>query len=916
MTATSDTGPNDLLATAGGNATAGGVTFQAEVGAKFAVRLLVERRLPERFGLGDASIRSLRFETEAPVDDILIETDAAGWIFAQVKSSLTLSSTSDSELGSVADQIVRQWHACAQGTGQRGWDRPLDRTRDRILIAVGRNSPATVSEHLASALTAIQANSTAPLPMRQRMALDTLIARLGDAWQALVGTPPDATAMRSMLRLVRIWQFDFDGAHRQLAIELLRPLLDDENSAEAAFAVLTRRCQGLMETRLGNDGSGFRRDLAQARIALKAPTSFQHDVEVLRAYSNDTQALLGHYEETRVGDRDIGISRQCTFAVCLAAITDSLLIIGEPGSGKSAVLSTAAKYLREQKLDVVTLAVDRLVVDTSEALRRELGVSHPLRDVLRNWPGLDPAFLFIDALDATRGGVSDTVFRNLIADVLALGERWRVVASIRTFDLRLGEQFRQLFRGAPPDSQFADASFRDVRHVQVPPWTKEELDEFLSLAPQVATAVQKGGQPLYDLALVPFNTRLLADLISDGFPPEDFGEVSSQVELLQLYWQRRVQRHGTAAELCLRRAVAEMVDGRVLRANKLNVAGNDPAAFDALLHENVLVPLSGDRHVAFRHHILFDYAASRVYLDPGDISRTAALLASNSDLGLMLAPALAFALQGLWSTSGSGRASFWSAIVTIAGTTNSDPIARSVAARAACEFPVTEDDVKGLAAALQKPRDQRGRAVSAFSHIIGGARDTLGRQGDSRFRALVVSGGRGEPRRDRRRMAAPHLAVPASRTGAQLRVPPPVGGCRAWAPPVRTGSSRQRLAAYCRRHWLCCRHLRIGTCRFTNAAPRTSYAGAGSSSWRPRSSLACAQDKGDLGGRPGLCGANLWCDLRLRDYGHQQNLDRSQPHPAAHDYTAAELWNGQLCSEGGVSEFPHSTSVPRHRRAG
>jgi len=675
MTAPSDSSPDDVLATGGGNATAGGVTFQAEVGAGFAVRLLVERRLTERFGLGNASIRSLRFETEAPVDDILIETDGAGWIFTQAKSSLTLSATLDSELGSVADQIVRQWHACAQGAGQRGWDRPLDPTRDRILIAVGRKTPATVSEHLVSALTAIQANSTAPLPMSQRTALDTFTARLRDAWQALGGAPPDGAAMQSMLGFVRIWKFDFDGVDRQLAVEMLRPLLNDANSAEAAFAVLTRRCQGLMETRLGSDAPGFRRDLAQAGVAVKAPPSFQNDVELLRTYSDSTQTLLSHYEETKVGDRDIGITRQCTVAVCLAAIRDSLLIIGEPGSGKSAVLNSAAKYLREQKLDVVMLAVDRLLVDTPEALRRELGISHPLREVLRNWPGLQPAFLFIDALDATRGGINDAVFRNLIADVLKLGGRWRVVASIRTFDLRLGEQFRHLFRGAPPDNQFADESFRDVRHIQVPPWTTDELNEFLKLAPQVATAIEKGGRSLYDLALVPFNTRLLADLISGGLPPEDFGEVSSQVELLQLYWQRRVERHGTAAELCLRRAVAEMVDGRALRANKLDAAGSDPAAFDALLRENVLVPLPGDRHVAFRHHILFDYAASRVYLDPDDISKTAALLASNSDLGLMLAPALAFALQSLWNTSGNGRASFWSAIVTIAGTAASDPIA-------------------------------------------------------------------------------------------------------------------------------------------------------------------------------------------------------------------------------------------------
>jgi hypothetical protein len=110
-----------------------------------------------------------------------------------------------------------------------------------------------------------------------------------------------------------------------------------------------------------------------------------------------------------------------------------------------------------------------------------------------------------------------------------------------------------------------------------------------------------------------FNTRLLADLITGGLPPDDFGEIGSQVELLQLYWRRRVAQHGTAAELCLRRAVSEMVDGRALRANRLNTAGSCPAAFDALLRENVLVPLAGNLHVGFRHHILFDYAASRVY---------------------------------------------------------------------------------------------------------------------------------------------------------------------------------------------------------------------------------------------------------------------------------------------------------------
>lgn len=710
---------NELLATGGGNATAGGVSFQAEVGAMFGVQLLGERRMDGLLGLGDVRVRSLRFETEAPVDDILAETDAGGWVFVQAKSALTLSTKSDSELSRVADQIVRQYHACARGDGARGWDRPLQPDLDRILIAVGRGAASSITDQLAMALSAVHASSSAPLPGRQQIALDSFTACLSDAWLAVSGAAPSASSMQSLLGYVRICKFDFQGADRQLAIEWLRPLLRDEHAADAGFTVLARRCQRLMERRLGTDAAGLRRDLEQEGLAPKVTPSFQKDVEALQVYSDSTETELGNYEETKIGDDKIRIDRQCTQAVISSATAGSLLIIGEPGSGKSAVLNAAAKALRDRGHDVLTLAVDRLSVNSSDELQRQLEVSHPVREILRNWPGAEPAFVFIDALDATRGGSGDAVFRNLIKDILEIGGRWRVVASIRTFDLRLGEQFRELFQGAPPDARFADGSFRDVRHIHIPYWSPEELGQLLKLAPRIATAIARGGKPLHDLALVPFNTRLLADLISGGLAPEDFGEILSQVQLLQLYWRRRVAQHGTAAEQCLHRVVSEMVAARALRANRLSAAGSDAKAFDALLHESVLVLLPGERNVAFRHHILFDYAASRVYLDPQDISATAALLSGKSDLGLMLAPALAFALESLWIGSGDNRNAFWSAVITIAGTIDFDPIARSVAARAACEFPAVADDMRGLSDALRGPEDRRHPAVAAFSHIVG-----------------------------------------------------------------------------------------------------------------------------------------------------------------------------------------------------
>ena len=80
-----------------------------------------------------------------------------------------------------------------------------------------------------------------------------------------------------------------------------------------------------------------------------------------------------------------------------------------------------------------------------------------------------------------------------------------------------------------------------------------------------------------------------------------------------------------------------MVELQSLRARKLDAARPDATAFDALLHENVLVSLKQEEQfVAFRHHILFDYAASRVYLRIDDTAATAKLLMHGNGLGLML----------------------------------------------------------------------------------------------------------------------------------------------------------------------------------------------------------------------------------------------------------------------------------------
>ncbi len=87
----------------------------------------------------------------------------------------------------------------------------------------------------------------------------------------------------------------------------------------------------------------------------------------MRAYSDRVQSHLSQYEETKVGDVQIKIDRDCTMAAVAAARTKSLVLVGEPGAGKSAVVSAAAAHLRSEGKEVIELAVDRLLVKSSTA---------------------------------------------------------------------------------------------------------------------------------------------------------------------------------------------------------------------------------------------------------------------------------------------------------------------------------------------------------------------------------------------------------------------------------------------------------------------------------------------------------------------------------------------------------------------
>ncbi|GAA0426326.1 hypothetical protein GCM10009094_33450 [Massilia aurea] len=506
--------------------------------------------------------------------------------------------------------------------------------------------------------------------------------------------------------------FDPAGAYANV-MEGLAAKATTTDQARPLITAVTQISQRWMTERSGGDLPQLRQAVMHARVPLSAPPRFENDIRKLREHSAQIAADLQPYEQIERTEGVIRITRECQVAALAAAQAGSLLLIGEPGAGKSAVINALARELRNYG-DVVELAVDRYSVQDLVGLKNELVLEHDLVKVLEAWDGPSGGWLVVDALDATRGGQGEGAFRTLIERVLALKGRWKVVASIRTFDLRMGVRFRELFAGLPINPNYQDAAFPTVRHLLVPPWSEDEFDQVLNQAPELRTALDGAPTKLRQLALVPFNTRLIGELLRTGMGAEAFSDLANQAGLLRLYWEHRVTPLGSRADACLHLVVKAMVDSRALRVQTHVIAATAPDGLDALLLKGVLAKVENERFVQFRHHLLFDYAASRLLMDVDRLVSGEVQYLKAQTIGLMLAPAMGFLLQELWGAQ-PDHERYWMAVERMVSNPEGDPILRSLAGRLSAELPENAADTHAIAKHVASGRDM---VPMALWHVV------------------------------------------------------------------------------------------------------------------------------------------------------------------------------------------------------
>jgi hypothetical protein len=401
---------------AGGRATEGGMAFQAAVATWFAVHILVRLPVGGRFGINNTALpAAIRLETGAALDDIEVTQSDGGALHIQSKTSATLATGDKAPLAKTGKQLA-DWMAAAKASCGAP-----DPTRNAALLAVRSDAARTLDDLEAGcrafdlgggwAITKAQRNAA------QRTALSALETIVTTAWTASRAASPtdaDLAEMARSFHVVRFAMDEGDADWRESSRLLGRHLYGSDSAGDGAL----RDLRGITRDLIGSGAPADRDGLLSAlrrrgHIDIGAPR-YDQDVARLRAVTDAELTRLAVHGQLPVSG-GVTITHESDVPLAAAIRSGSLLLVGEPGAGKTGALVHAARGLVADGAVVVFLSVDRFPgVAIAADLTSELRLDHDLVEVLGAVPGAESNYLIIDALDAARGGPSESVFASLI----------------------------------------------------------------------------------------------------------------------------------------------------------------------------------------------------------------------------------------------------------------------------------------------------------------------------------------------------------------------------------------------------------------------------------------------------------------------------------------------------------------------
>jgi hypothetical protein len=275
--------------------------------------------------------------------------------------------------------------------------------------------------------------------------------------------------------------------------------------------------------------------------------------------------------------------------------TSATIILGAPGTGKSAFLARLAKRLCENRFPLLAIKADQLApsVESLEDLRRFLGLPINPLDALKTQSTKEKVVVIIDQLDAVselldRKSGRLNVLLNLVHS-LAGRRNVHIVVTSREFEFRHDVRLSSI-----------DAERFDLEPLK---W-----DQVADILTEVGIRQETVGAPLRNLLLLPLNLKVFLDIGASSATFE-----SHHALLEELWKQRVVSAAGVDGRESLLQLLAEQMSTEETLWLPSAVADSYPVARQALEQADVLTQGQNGLTIGFRHQTYYDFTLARAF---------------------------------------------------------------------------------------------------------------------------------------------------------------------------------------------------------------------------------------------------------------------------------------------------------------
>ncbi len=726
----------------GGRATAGGVNYEVRVAAFIAAKMLCGGSCSVWDGISGADIGAVTLQAPEPVDDIVVDllsgVDARAFISAKKRSaSIALTKKNPTFTGTIA-AFVRQFIKLS----------PTARMSSRLIWAIPSAASRGATHGLASVLDTHRNEAgddsiSAFLSRREvgeKKALKSFLSAATSWWRKETKKQPTDQELRSFLRAVHVEVYDFGvGNHHERKAEedIRNHVVADTAQAHQAWQKLESFFAEANQRGIRITPASLRQVLIAGGVRLKSPPDYARDIARLQDWTTRNLARLKEHTMLRFGAKPgdaVHIDRAKELSALLAGLkSGNLLIVGEPGCGKSGLIHRVVEKLQSDDLPVVLLLAEEVFGRDWKGSANVPGIEHALDEVLANWPSGERGFLITDALDAVRDFETNKALRRLLRDVQEGQSGWTVVASVREFDLKSGQQLREAFPGIGVEGH-ASSDFANVSHFYLRGLSEKELDDLAACRGEIRPFIDsarkspKSGRIHHS----PFYLRLGAELLRDGVAPTRLADWVSPAVLLRKFWDARIREEPGAAEreAALKGICRQMVDTRRMTVSlkELSLGTAERCAVDELRRRGILNTPSlpygtrvGDDEIRFTHHLLHDYAIARSLIPETPVPFCDFAIRQPL-LPIFYRQSFMFALEELWDAS-DGRQSFWECALKLESVPKLHGITRILAPILAARRVESLTDLQPLLTAVFAAPEADSPPQKALRHLASGLQD-------------------------------------------------------------------------------------------------------------------------------------------------------------------------------------------------